>query len=606
MLIIFLQNFTKFGIIAIMVAVEVNAVSFSYGNKTKKALNNVNLTVNAGERVTILGHNGSGKSTLAKMLNGLLTPTEGEVKIFGLSSSEKKNLPEIRKTAGMVFQNPDNQAVATIVEDDIAFGPENLGLDREEIASRIDFALKVTEMEAFRKKTFSRLSGGQKQRIAIAGILAMKPKILILDESTSMLDPKGRKEVMAIAEKLRAEDNMTVICITHYMDEAIGSDKVVVLSQGEIIKVGTPKEVFADTATLQRAGLTTTRSAQLSQSLAYSGFNIELCHNRSMLKQSLIPLMNKGSYSQKTNSPADQINARKGKPIISCKDLSYVYNPKSKFSSVALDKVTLDICEGEFIGVIGHTGSGKSTFIQHINRLINAQSGSLTVDGLNLCPTNRKQKKELKKSLQQLRKKVGMVFQYPENQLFAETVYSDVAFGIKNFMPNLDKTTTEVMVKTALERVGLDFEQIKDKSPFELSGGQKRRVAIAGVIVTNPEVLILDEPLAGLDPQGKVELMALLKSLFNTATKTIILISHDMDEVCEACSRIIVFDSGKIALDDTPKAVFSKVDRLKELRLDSPLVADMVEELSKNGCLVDCDLTTQGFISAVSGEVENG
>ncbi len=605
MLIIFLQNFTKFGIIANMVAVELKSVSFSYG-KSKKALNNINLTINEGERVTILGHNGSGKSTLAKMLNGLLIPSEGEVKIFGLTSSEKTNLPEIRKTAGMVFQNPDNQAVATIVEDDIAFGPENLGLNREEIASRIDFALKVTEMEDFRKKTFSRLSGGQKQRIAIAGILAMKPKILILDESTSMLDPKGRKEVMTIAEKLRQEENMTVICITHYMDEAIGSDKVVVLSQGEIIKVGTPKEVFADTPILQRAGLTTTRSAKLSQSLAYNGFNIELCHDKSMLKQALIPLVKKGKYSQKISSPASEINARKGKTIISCKDLSFVYNPKSKFPSVALDKVTLDICEGEFIGVIGHTGSGKSTFIQHINRLINAQSGTLTVDGLNLCPSSRKEKKQLKKSLQQLRKKVGMVFQYPENQLFAETVYADIAFGIKNFMPNLDQTTTEVMVKTALERVGLDFEQIKDKSPFELSGGQKRRVAIAGVIVTNPEVLILDEPLAGLDPQGKVELMALLKSLFNTATKTIILISHDMDEVCEACSRIIVFDNGKIALDDTPKSVFSQVDKLKELRLDSPLVADMVDTLAQSGCLVDCDLTTQGFINAVSGEVENG
>lgn len=589
-----------------MVAVEVNSVSFSYNGKTKKALNSVNLTINQGERVTILGHNGSGKSTLAKILNGLLLPTQGEVKIFGLSSAEKKNLPEIRKTAGMVFQNPDNQAVATIVEDDIAFGPENLGLPRQEIKDRIDFALKVTEMEDFRKKTFSRLSGGQKQRIAIAGILAMKPKILILDESTSMLDPKGRKEVMSIAEKLRLEENMTIICITHYMDEAIGSDKVVVLSEGEVLKIGTPKEVFADTPVLQQAGLTTTRSAQLSQSLAYNGFNVELCHDKKMLNEALPLAIKKGKYYQTLPSIAQEINSRKGKSIISCKDLSFVYNPKSKFKSVALDNVSLDICEGEFIGIIGHTGSGKSTFIQHINRLIPAQSGSLEVDGLNLCPQNRKENKSLKANLQQLRKKVGMVFQYPENQLFAETVFADVAFGIKNFMPTLDQTTTEILVKTALERVGLDYEQIKDKSPFELSGGQKRRVAIAGVIVTNPEVLILDEPLAGLDPQGKVELMALLKNLFNTATKTIILISHDMDEVCEACSRIIVFDSGKIALDSTPKAVFSQVQKLRDLRLDCPLIANVCHSLNSYDVKIDCDLTSAGFINAVCGEVQNG
>ncbi len=584
-----------------MVAVELNSVSFSYNTNRKKALNNLNLTINAGEFVTILGHNGSGKSTLAKLINGLLLPTEGEVKVFNLSSKEKKNLAEIRKNAGMVFQNPDNQAVATIVEDDIAFGPENLGLSREEIAQRIDFALRVTEMEDFRKKTFSRLSGGQKQRIAIAGILAMKPQILILDESTSMLDPKGRKEVLAVAERLRQEENMTIISITHYMDEAINSDKVVVLSQGEIIKVGTPEEVFADKPVLDRAGLTTTRSAQLSQSLAYDGFNIPLCYKKEMLKKSLYPLLKSSSYEQSFSSFADECNLSKGDTLISAKELSFVYNPKSKFSSVALDKVSLDIRQGEFIGVIGHTGSGKSTFIQHINRLIAVQSGNLWVDGIDLSPQKRKEKKALKKKLQGLRQKVGMVFQYPENQLFAETVFADVSFGVKNFMPDVDTATTEIMVKTALERVGLSYQEVKDKSPFELSGGQKRRVAIAGVIVTNPEVLILDEPLAGLDPQGKTELMALLKNLFKTVCKTIILISHDMDEVCEACSRIIVFDKGKIALDDTPKNVFSQVDTLKELRLDSPLVAELNCDLAKEGKLVDCDLTAKGFINAIGG-----
>ena len=258
-----------------MQAVEFTNVSFSYGegenSEPKEILRNFNLTIEKGEFVALLGRNGSGKSTCAKLINGLLTPTKGEVKVFGLSTGDKNNLFEIRKRAGMIFQNPDNQQIASIVEDDIAFGPENLGLKREQIKERIEYALKVTDIEKFRDAQVSRLSGGQKQRVAIAGAIAINPEILILDESTSMLDPKGRKEVMNVVRDLNKEKGMTVIDITHYMDEAIEADRVCVLNDGEIALSGTPKEIFANRKALFSCGLELPVTAKIAEQLREQG-----------------------------------------------------------------------------------------------------------------------------------------------------------------------------------------------------------------------------------------------------------------------------------------------------------------------------------------------
>ena len=342
-----------------MSIVEFKNTSFCYNNSSKKAIDNLNLIVEKGEFVTILGHNGSGKSTLAKLINGLLLPTNGQVLVNGFSTQDKKSLPLIRRTAGMVFQNPDNQAVATIVEDDIAFGPENLGLSRTEIKERIDFALKVTEMEEFRKKAFSNLSGGQKQRIAIAGILAMKPELIILDESTSMLDPKGRKEVLNIAHKLNKEENITIILITHYMDEAVNADKVVVLNQGKITKIGTPTQVFYDEQTLLSAGLTFPRPMILSKQLLSRGIDCQVCIKKQDLLSSIANTLQKGNYYQEISSFSGSVNL--GESVISCNDLTYTYNKKSKFAQRAISDISLDI-NGALFGIdIKSAEMGKST-----------------------------------------------------------------------------------------------------------------------------------------------------------------------------------------------------------------------------------------------------
>ena len=262
-----------YGIIIFMQAIEFKNVSFSYGDddSRQEVLKNFSLTIEKGSFVALLGRNGSGKSTCAKLINGLLTPSEGSVTVFGMDTQDKKNLFEIRKRAGMVFQNPDNQQIASIVEDDVAFGPENIGIPREEIKERIDYALQVTGTEEFRHSEVARLSGGQKQRVAIAGAIAIYPDIIILDESTSMLDPKGRKEVIEVVRTLNKEKGMTVIDITHYMDEAVEADEICVMGDGVILAKGTPSEIFAKKDVIKESGLELPVSAKLADALKKEG-----------------------------------------------------------------------------------------------------------------------------------------------------------------------------------------------------------------------------------------------------------------------------------------------------------------------------------------------
>lgn len=253
-----------------MSLLELKNVSFSY-DKTVDVVKNVSLSVEEGEYVAIIGHNGSGKSTLAKLFNALVKPDSGTVMVDGFDGNDKSSVFEIRKRVGVVFQNPDNQLVASIVEDDVAFGPENLGVPREEIGERIYFALKAVGMEKYRKSTPTRLSGGQKQRIAIAGVLALKPKILVLDESTAMLDPLGRKEVAEVVKKLNKEQKTTVITITHYMDEVVDCDKVFVVNDGKIALCGTPSEIFSKKEQIEKMGLELPLAMRLAEKLKEKG-----------------------------------------------------------------------------------------------------------------------------------------------------------------------------------------------------------------------------------------------------------------------------------------------------------------------------------------------
>lgn len=254
--------------------IEIQNVSYAYEDAAAKALNNVSLTINDGEFVAVVGHNGSGKSTLAKHLNALLLPTEGKVLVDGMDTADETDTLSIRQRVGMVFQNPDNQLVTTIVEEDVAFGPENIGVPGNEIRTRVDRALAAVGMEKYAHSAPNMLSGGQKQRIAIAGMLAMQPKVLVLDEATAMLDPKGRRDIIDLVTKLHKENGITVVMITQYMEEAIGADRVAVMSGGELILEGTPKEVFSQDELLHKHRLDVPVMQQLANRLNAHGANL--------------------------------------------------------------------------------------------------------------------------------------------------------------------------------------------------------------------------------------------------------------------------------------------------------------------------------------------
>ena len=608
-----------------MEAIRFDNVYFSYENNEDEvdgafspvgdfALRGIDFTVQEGEFVAVLGHNGSGKSTLARLTNGLLSPTSGTITALGLDAGDEKNLFDIRKQVGIVFQNPDNQTVASIVEDDIAFGPENVGVAREEIGERIDFALRAVGMEAFRHATPARLSGGQKQRIAIAGVLALKPRVMILDEATAMLDPRGRKEVMDVVLRLNREEGITVILITHFPEEVLLADRAVVMHQGKIVLQGTPQEVFAQGEALKKYSLVMPRSVELCRRLTAQGLPVADGMDAEEIAQGIEAAIQTvhgenikmgGACTRLTTSTATQSDGVGG---VLCENLSYVYNKKSPFATQALNGVDLEIYPGDFFGIIGHTVSGKSTFVQHLNALLKVPTAEkkyrakqvkkghavppktvLTVNGYDLT--------DKETDFIQLRSKVGMVFQYPEYQLFAETVFEDVAFGLNNFRGELSDAEVKNAVREALETVGLNYETIKDRSPFELSGGQKRRVAIAGVIVTKPEILVLDEPAAGLDPLGKEEVMSLLHKIHNDWCKTVIIVSHDMDEIAENCNRAAIFWGGKVLSVANPKDLFADEQALLDKGLDVPFTAKITNALARHGIAVDNDFTTDDFVA---------
>lgn len=276
------------------IVIEIENLSYDYrngeGESIARGVKNVNLSIEKGEFCVLLGHNGSGKSTLAKLLNGFILPDEGVVRVNGLDTRDEKLVYDIRSKIGMVFQNPDNQMVASIIEDDLAFGPENLGVPRDEIEERITWALETVNMSEHRKRSPNKLSGGQKQRVAIAGVLSMLPEILVLDESTAMLDPKGRAEVMETALRLNKEKGMTVILITHYMDEAIKADKVIVLNEGEILISGSPKEVFSQKDIIKKSSLELPVATALSLRLQEMGYDVDFSLTDLELAESICKL----------------------------------------------------------------------------------------------------------------------------------------------------------------------------------------------------------------------------------------------------------------------------------------------------------------------------
>lgn len=510
------------------VPVRLAHVTLRYGDSL--ALDDVTLEVCRGERVCVLGANGSGKSTLASVICGLLAPDEGDVELAGHAVCTG-GVPDLaayrdaRRQLGLVFQNPDDQIVTSVVADDVAFGPENLGVPRAQIAARVARELRRVAMEKYAHADPSRLSGGQRQRVCIAGALAMEPAVLVLDEPSSLLDVRGRAAIMRVMGRLAAA-GATLVHVTHFMDEALAADRVIVMQHGRVALAATPDEVFA------------TKNAQVIEAL---GLEMPF---EARLAAALRADAADGGAIAAPGAPSDEKPAAPAAPVpaaeppaILARDLGFSYGPGAQ----ALDGVSLEVPVRATTAIVGQTGSGKSTLLRLLCGLEAADAGSLTICGINAAT---------KRGRRQVRRAVGYVMQHPERQLFAQTVAEDVAFGPRN--QGLSAAEVERRVAHALDLVGLTDR--RDASPFELSGGQQRLAAIAGVLAMEPELLVLDEPTAGLDPRGRARLRALMTDLAAHGV-TLLQVTHSMEDAARA-DHVVLLDQSHVLAAGTPAEVF--------------------------------------------------
>lgn len=552
---------------------------------TEEILKGVELTIKKGEFIALLGRNGSGKTTFSKQLNAILRPSEGMVTVDEMGTRDAEKLYDIRQHVGMVFQNPDNQMVAANVEEEVAFGPENLGMESDTIVARVKQALEQVRMWKRRKTAPNHLSGGQKQRIAIAGILAMHPDYIVLDEPTAMLDPKGRKEVMEALQRLNQEQEMTVILITHDMEEAALASRVILLADGQMRFDGRPEKFFGADALLAEMGMEAPLSYRVRKLIDSDVFEKKIGDAR--VEEATIDKREKVAEYDKTgreweasselvdkkkNKKAEAETDEKNQDLLSLQHVSYIYSPGTAYEKVALDDVNLSLGKGEIVGLAGHTGSGKSTMIQLLNGLLKPTSGTVIFEGKDIHAKGY--------SGNYLRSKVGMVFQYPEHQMICDTVWEDVAFGPGK--QSLTEEACNARVEEALRFVDLP-EKYYQASPLQLSGGQKRRVAIAGVLAMHPEYIILDEPAAGLDAAGKREIFDRIRRMSREQGIGVLLVSHSMEDLAEYADRIIVLDDGKKILDDRPAEVFAERETLETCGLDVPEAVKFADRLRAEG-----------------------
>ena len=594
---------------------SLRGVTLEYDNGVK-ALDGIDLDVYASERLCVLGANGSGKSTLASVLCGLLAPDEGSVTLLGEKvlvdgKVDFEAYRRARRGIGLVFQNPDDQIVTTVVEEDVAFGPENLGLASEEIERRVRREIHRVALDDYAKADPTQLSGGQKQRVAIAGALAMEPRAIVFDEPAALLDVRGRRSILEVMDLLR-ESGIGMVHITHFMDEALSADRVVVLSHGRIQLEGTPDEVFSHADQFVGLGLEEPFPARLSERLGKLGVDVPWTCDGEKLMGSIASACGFGADRPVTEEPAVGAtpeagraaggadaapdHGRAGEPTVLVDHVSYGYadDVLGSINGSALNDVSLVAQPGEDVAIVGQTGSGKSTLLRLICALDTPDSGKIRVMGLD---TSDKRSREL------LHGRIGYVMQFPERQLFAETVEKDVAYGPVNL--GFSEEECARRVRDALELVGLTDKA--DDSPFELSGGQQRLCAIAGILAMNPDAIVLDEPTAGLDPRGRVELDSILDDVHASGT-AIVRVTHSMDEAARA-ERVVVLNQSRILMQGTPAEVFSpENDRiLTESGLGLPRPLRWALRLSERGVRgLGHPLTMEGLARAIARRAGQG
>jgi energy-coupling factor transporter ATPase len=558
-------------------AIEIKGLTYAYPTSKGPVLKDINLRVRKGEFLSIMGPTGAGKSTLCLTLNGIIPQSlsgkmDGSVTVDGMNTLQH-GVHVLTGKVGIVFQEPESQLFSMNVEEELSFGPENLGVPPDEIRKRIDWALGVVRMEDFRQRSPFRLSGGQKQRVAVAAALSMMPQILVLDEPTSGLDPIGKMEVFSVVHELKKMRNMTVVMVEHESEEiARFSDRVVVMNDGNVILEGPPRHIFSQTQTLRGIGLSVPQVCELSEKINQR-FRPKKPYSFLTLQEAEDSI--RGNFPRTKpagRASSDDIRVKNGsEPVSDDKPVSVrVENLHFEYEKgvEVLRGIDLNIRKGECVAIVGQNGSGKTTLVKHFNGLLRPTSGKIVVNGVDTAD----------RTVAQLSKRVGYLFQNPDHQIFSTSVEQEIAFGPKNL--EVGPEETERRVAEALKLVGL--EEYRKVPPSTLGLGQRRKVTLASIVAMKPEVMILDEPTTGIDWNGSIQLMNSVREL-NRQGHTIITITHSMRVVAEYAERTIVLANGEVILDGPTREVFSKPDVLKTTFLAPPQITCLGQDLQSLG-----------------------
>ncbi len=558
-----------------MPLIELDHVSFQYPSAPVAALDDLSLAIHAGERVAVVGANGSGKTTLARLLNALYLPTGGRVRIDGMDTSDLARHRAIRQVVGMVFQNPEDQLVAAVVEEDVAFGLENLGIPAAEMRPQVDGLLQTFDLWDHRLRSPFMLSSGQMQRLALAGVLAVQPRVIVFDETTAMLDPAGRRTVMARIDELH-HAGTTIVSITHFMGEAARAERVIVLSHGRVALDGPPAEVFSDPQRLFALGLHLPPAAALARALrpAMPGLPPDLLNTTDLLEA--LPAWPFPAAAPAAGTP-DLIRVEATFLRVEATFLRWLawgtFTSKTRPWRTA--RWSIATC-----GLAG----ARCTVWPGPPARANRPCCSISTG----CSFPRKARSRLARitwmkpapTATPPASMAGLAFQNPEMQLFETFVGDEIAYGPRQ--AGLDRPALREAVRWAMERVGLDFEAFKDRRSFALSGGEKKKVALASILARRPEILLLDEPLAGLDPRSRDELLVTLRGLAELGL-TLVVSSHQMDDLAGLVDAATLMSGGRDVLDGPAEVIFEREEDLLASGLEAPVAARAALELRRKG-----------------------
>ncbi len=556
------------------------------GDDPVPVLKQVSLRIERGEFVALLGRVGAGKTTLCMALNGLVPHAtggvfRGDVTVTG-QNTKKHTVPDLARSVGLVFQDPESQIVQMRVEDEVAFGCENLGIPPAEIEERVTWALQAVGLAEYRERSSLLLSGGEKQRLAIAAMLAMRPQVLVLDEPTASLDPAGKSAVFKVLAELRDHYEITIVMATQELERiARFADRVLVLHQGQVGLDGPPQEIFQQVARLQEWGIGVPQMAELGYLLTRrAGRPYHFTAMADAYKE--LRLQARKVRMDKIRTPQAAVSPPRPRPLsdrpqIAVQGVSHTYGD----GTPALREVNLELYPGEFVALLGPNGSGKTTLAKHLNGLLKPTQGRVLVEYRDTRSTR----------VADLARLVGYAFQNPDHQIFAPTVQEEIAFGPR--MQELPRTIVTQRVAEALDRFRL--APYADLPPALLGFGQRRQVALAAIIAAQPKALILDEPTGGLDWRSRQEFMEIVAN-FNTLGRTVVLITHDMRVVAEYATRAVVLLAGQVLFDGTPQELFSRTELLDQAGLALPPVTRLANRLNAYG-IVPNTLTLAEFVA---------